>query len=177
LATAATVTTEAPNLINLATGSVVLDTYYGVGDWIAVTQSGTTQQCKIVGRIFDANGQPTSQVIIDKTINNGTAAVALGQAPIYRNVFQKIVRRSLPFAPPSVAANTTNTSNVAQSFASVGNVVDAFFEGDLKGTRMYAKVTAANTITVYHENPTSAAVDVAAATLTLVIYTSGNEMA
>lgn len=177
LATAATVATEAPNLINLATGSVVLDTYYGVGDWIAVTQSGTTQQCKIVGRVFDANGQPTSQVIIDKTISNGTATVALGQAPIYRNVFQKIVRRSLPFAPPSVAANTTTTSNVTQSFASVGNVVDAFFEGDLKGTRMYAKVTAANTITVYHENPTSAAVDVSAATLTLVIYTSGNEMA
>ena len=53
--------------------------------------------------------------------------------------------------------------------AKVGDSVTVAFDKPLQGTRMWAEVTAANTITVYHRNDTGATVDLASGTLTVKI--------
>lgn len=74
---------------------------------------------------------------------------------------------SKTYDPPSLAAGATQSTTVTLTGASVGSPVACSFSVALSGTRMWAEVTATNTVTVYHNNPTASAVDVASGTLTV----------
>ncbi|MFX6505030.1 phage tail fiber protein [Acinetobacter baumannii] len=69
------------------------------------------------------------------------------------------------YDPPSLAAGAVQSTTVTLAGAVVGDAVVCSFSLALNGTRMWAEVTAANTVTVYHQNPTNAAVDIGSGTL------------
>lgn len=71
------------------------------------------------------------------------------------------------YDPPSLAAGAVQSTIVTLAGAVVGNAVVCSFSLPLNGTRMWAEVTAVNTVTVYHQNPTGASVDLASGTLTV----------
>ena len=178
IASSASTVTTAPNIVDLSTGASPQANFYGVGDYISITQSGSIVQYKIVGRVFDSGGLPTAKLLLGTNLNTGTGTVNTApQAPIVRNMFHKAIRRSLTQDLTSVAASSTNSFTVTSGGTTIAMVVDVLFSSDLKGTQLRADVTSAGTITVYHDNPIAAAVDVASGTLTLVAYASGNEMA
>ena len=73
------------------------------------------------------------------------------------------------FDPPSLATATQQSTTVTLSGAKLGDTVSAAFNKPLQGTRMWAEVTAVNTVTVYHRNDTGVAVDLPSGTLTVKI--------
>lgn len=77
------------------------------------------------------------------------------------------VPATAPYDPPSLAAGATQSTVVSLTGAAIGQPAVVAFSQPLQATRMWAEVTAANTVTVYHNNPTAAAVDVASGTLSV----------
>lgn len=76
---------------------------------------------------------------------------------------------SKTYDPPSLAAGAQQSTTVPVAGATLGNMVVCSFSVPLSGTRMWAEVTAANTVTVYHRNDTSAVVDVPSGTLAVKV--------
>lgn len=74
---------------------------------------------------------------------------------------------SKTYDPPSLASGETQSTTVTLTGATVGDAVTCSFSLVLSGTRMWAEVTAANLVTVYHRNDTGATVDLASGTLTV----------
>lgn len=68
---------------------------------------------------------------------------------------------------PSLAAGVVQSTTVTLLGANIGDAVFASMTVSLSGTRLWAEVTTANTVTVYHQNPTGSAVDLASGTLTV----------
>lgn len=66
---------------------------------------------------------------------------------------------------PSLATATQQSTTVTVTGAAQGDIAEASINAALSGSRMWAEVTAANTVTVYHRNDTGSPVDVANATL------------
>lgn len=62
------------------------------------------------------------------------------------------------FDPSSLAAGAIQSTTIAVS-CEIGDSFDCSFSQPLMGTRMWAEVTSANLLTVYHHNPTATAVD------------------
>lgn len=78
------------------------------------------------------------------------------------------LQASVVYDPASLAANEIKTWNVTLTGAVKGETVVAAFDGSLNGTVILdAQVTSNNLVTVYHWNPTTAAVDVASGNLTV----------
>lgn len=73
------------------------------------------------------------------------------------------------FDPPSLTTGTQQTTVLPLSRAKVGDNVSVSFNQPLQGTRMWAEVTAPDTVTVYHRNDTGATVDLPSGTLTIKI--------
>ncbi|MEG2269176.1 MAG: hypothetical protein RSC68_33200, partial [Acinetobacter sp.] len=74
---------------------------------------------------------------------------------------------SVTYDPPSLAAGAQQSTTVTLTGATIGSPVACSFSNALQGTQMWAEVTAANTVTVYHRNGTAAPVDLASGTLTV----------
>lgn len=77
------------------------------------------------------------------------------------------ISASATYDPPSLAAGATQSTTVTLTGATVGKPVACSFSVALGGTRMWAEVTFANTVTVYHRNDTGATVAVGSGTLTV----------
>lgn len=72
---------------------------------------------------------------------------------------------TVTYDPPLLAANAIQSTSVTLTGAAVGNIVSCSLNQPLQGTRLWAEVTATNTVTVYHQNPTASPIDVASGTL------------
>lgn len=73
------------------------------------------------------------------------------------------------YDPPSLAAGATQTTTVTLTGAILGDTVACSFNRSLSGSRMWAEVTATDTVTVYHKNETASALDIASGTLKVKI--------
>lgn len=73
------------------------------------------------------------------------------------------------FDPPLLANNAQQSTTIAVSGVVVGDQAVPTHTAPLKGTRLWAEVTAADTVTVYHRNDTGAAVDVDSGTLAVTV--------
>lgn len=74
---------------------------------------------------------------------------------------------SKTYDPPSLASGAQQSTTVTLTGATLGSLVACSFSLPLSGTRMWAEVTAANTVTVYHRNDTGAPVDLESGTLSV----------
>lgn len=70
-----------------------------------------------------------------------------------------ILSTSVTYDPESLSANEIKYWNVTLTGAKLGDMVACSFDKALNGTRIWAEVTSANLVTVYHQNPTSSVVD------------------
>lgn len=73
------------------------------------------------------------------------------------------------YDPPSLATATQQSTTVALTGAKLGDNVSVSFDKPSQGTHMWAEVTSADTVTVYHRNDTGATVDLPSGTLTVKI--------
>lgn len=72
---------------------------------------------------------------------------------------------SVTYDPPSLTNGTQQSTTVALTGAKLGDMVACSFDKALNGTRIWAEVTSANLVTVYHQNPTATPVDIGTGTL------------
>ncbi len=73
------------------------------------------------------------------------------------------------YDPPSLATATQQSTTVTLTGAKLGDNINVSFNQPLQGTRMWAEVTAVDTVTVYHRNDTGVTVDLPSGTLTVKI--------
>ena len=78
-----------------------------------------------------------------------------------------VLQKTISWNPPSLAAGAVQSTSGTMTGAYVGMPVNMAFDQPLLGTRMWAEITATNTVTVYHHNPTASPVDVAAGIVTV----------
>lgn len=71
------------------------------------------------------------------------------------------------YDPPSLATAAQQSTTVTLTGVKVGDVVACSFSNVLNGTRMWAEVTALNTVTVYHRNDTGNTVDISSGMITV----------
>lgn len=74
---------------------------------------------------------------------------------------------SVTYDPPSIDVNATIETTVTLTGAKLGDMVACSFNKPLNGTRLWAEVTSANLVTVYHQNPTANPVDLTSGTLSV----------
>lgn len=88
-------------------------------------------------------------------------ALASTAADGARVVFNRWATRngSYTYASGSLAANTVTTVTTLTIIgAKIGDKVEAFFNKALSGSRIFAEVTASDTVVIYHHNPTGGSV-------------------
>lgn len=78
---------------------------------------------------------------------------------------QTSLSASVTYDPESLAVNEIKYWNVTLNGAKLGDAVVCSFSRALNGTRIWAEVTGANIVTVYHQNPTATPVDIGTGTL------------
>lgn len=120
------------------------------------------------GNLISAvSGQPiTARVrycdfVSKPNFNLGTAGT------LVYNYNTPVPNASKTYDPPSLGAGLVQSTTLTVNGVSLGDAVTCSFNQPLLGTRMWAEVTASNVVTVYQQNPTAAAVDVASGTLTV----------
>ncbi|MGD4642067.1 hypothetical protein QT746_22555, partial [Xanthomonas citri pv. citri] len=102
--------------------------------------------------------------IINLDINTATKNIT-----VRSDLFTALTVVSVTYDPPSLATATQQSTTVTLTGAKLGDNVSASFSNPLQGTRMWAEVTATNTVTVYHRNDTGVTVDLPNGTLTVKI--------
>ena len=144
----------------------------GIGQYVGITQGGVTKaDTKVIGRVYDVGtSKYTTKLVVDKSFNVDTAVIshADAQKPIFSQV--GFLSRTQTYDPPSLAANAIQSTTVTVTGALVGNTVGVSFSQALgASSRMWGEVTATNTVTVYHQNLTAAALDIASGVLTVKV--------
>lgn len=86
-----------------------------------------------------------------------------------RDVSRCIVYGSKTYDWPSLANGSQQSTTVTATGTKLGDFVNVNMSVPLLGTRMWAEVTADNTVTVYHRNDTGATVDIASGTLSVQV--------
>lgn len=119
-------------------------TGYTVNGQASVTLTGFTQAAK-----FDVYLQ---------FVRNNFVVVCTTKEP-------SILSASVTYDPESLATNEIKYWNVTLTGAKLGDMVACSFDKALNGTRIWAEVTGANIVTVYHQNPTASPIDLAAGIL------------
>lgn len=76
---------------------------------------------------------------------------------------------SVTYDPPSLAPNKIEYWNVTLTGVKLGDMIACSFSRALNGTHIWAECTGANIVTVYHQNPTAATVDIASGTLNVKV--------
>lgn len=102
--------------------------------------------------------------IINLDINTTTKNIT-----VRSDLFTALTVASVTYDPPSLATATQQSTTVTLPGAKVGDTVVVSFSNPLQGTRMWAEVTAADTVTVYHRNDTGVTVDLTSGILTVKI--------
>lgn len=113
--------------------------------------------------LVDANSCFDHSVLdIDNQLTNGLAGIRFG-----KNSFVNAngIWFTATWDPPSLANGAQQSTTVTATGAAIGDFAEVTFGNALSGTRMWAEVTAANTVTVYHRNDTGGAVNLASGTL------------
>ena len=80
-----------------------------------------------------------------------------------------VYEKSVDYNPPALTTATQQKNTVGLKGVKVGKLVNVSFNQPLQGTRMWAEVTAPDTIMVYHRNDTGVTVDLPNGTLTIKI--------
>ena len=111
----------------------------------------------------------SSNIRLANPANNPNPAKVVRNAEYNLPYIPQISTATVTYDPPSLATATQQSTTVALTGAKMGDAVTVSFSNPLNGTRMWAEVTATNTVTVYHRNDTGAAVDLASGTLTVKI--------
>ena len=137
------------------------------------------KSCVVVGT--GNNGNPTGDIVFNApsgyTVNGGSSAIFNGftQAAKF-DVYLQYVRNnfiivcstlppmsalsaSVTYDPPPLAPSQIEYWNVTLTGAKLGDMIACSFDKALSGTRIWAEVTSANLVTVYHHNPTASTVD------------------
>lgn len=142
--------------INFKSGSIV-----GAGDLVQRAETVS------VGTI--ANVYVGSSCAVDAAIKaKANFGVNLGKEQQGTIVLPWRLRyASATYDPTPLAPGAIQSTTVALTGATIGDAVACTFSLPLGGTRMWAEVTSANTVTVYHQNPTTVVVDVSSGTLTV----------
>lgn len=142
--------------IDFKSGSIV-----GAGELVQRAETVT------VGNI--ANVYVGSSCAVDVTIKSkANFGINLGREQQGLIVLPWRLRyASVTYDPPSLVAGLTQSTTVTLTGAVIGDPVACSFSLALNGTRMWAEVTSANTVTVYHRNDTGATVDVGSGILTV----------
>ena len=111
----------------------------------------------------------SSSISLANPANNPNPAKVVRNAEYNLPYIPQIPITTVTYDPPSLATATQQSTTVTLTGAKMGDAVSVSFSNPLNGTRMWAEVTATNTVTVYHRNDTGAAVDLASGTLTVKI--------
>lgn len=117
-----------------------------------------------VGATITATKYIGNGAIINLDINTATKNIT-----VRSDLFTALTVASVTYDPPSLATATQQSTTVTLTGAKLGDAVAVSFSNPLQGTRMWAEVTAADTVTVYHRNDTGAAVNIASGTLTVKV--------
>ena len=100
--------------------------------------------------------------------------VTLGKPIVYNGTAWSVVPVALTAAatynPPSLNNATQQSTTVTVTGAAMGDRAACSFSLALQGTRMWAEVTAADTVTVYHRNDTGGALDIGSGTLRVEVF-------
>lgn len=129
------------------------------GDVIGIQQNdGTTHWTKVVS----VSG---SSITIQNVL---TDAVSIGNSVVVNR--WSILSGFKTYDFPSLAAGAVQNTTIAVSGVTIGRKVDVLFNQPLQGTTLYGEVSSDGVVTVYHQNPTAAAVDVASGSLRAVVY-------
>ena len=166
-----------PKIVNLTEGKKSLHRLFGysnrtikfVGATGNVTQSitfnppaGYTLNGQSSPLVFsNIGGTPVFEVIYHSGVNVTVSLV--GKAP------QSSLSASVTYDPANLAPNEIQYWNVTLNGVKLGDMVACSFSRALNGTRIWAECTGANIVTVYHQNPTAAAVDIASGTLSVKV--------
>lgn len=91
------------------------------------------------------------------------------KSDLQKNIIDVANSTTVVYDPPSLATATQQSTTVTLTGAKLGDNVSVSFNQPLQGTRLWAEVTAADTVTVYHRNDTGATVDIASGNLKVKI--------
>lgn len=129
------------------------------GDVIGIQQNdGTTHWSKVVS----VSG---SSITIQNAL---TDVVSIGNSVVVNR--WSILSGAKTYDFPSLAAGAVQPTTVSVLGAKIGQKVDVLFNQPLQGTVIYGELSSDGVVTVYHQNPTAAAVDVASGSLRVVVY-------
>ena len=117
-----------------------------------------------VGATITATKYIGNGAIINLDINTATKNIT-----VRSDLFTALTAASVTYDQPSLATATQQSTTVTLPGAKVGDTVVVSFDKVLSGTRLWAEVTEADTVTVYHRNDTGAAVYIASGTLTVKV--------
>ncbi len=110
----------------------------------------------------------SSPVVLEGTDEHVFLYVAIdAQTKTLYTAYAKSKTSKVTYDPPSIATNSSVSTTVTLSGATVGSVVQAAFSQYNTDIEISAVVSAANTVTVKFKNTGSAAVDLASGTLTV----------
>jgi hypothetical protein len=104
------------------------------------------------------------------TVSGGVRTTTVFPATVDSRTGTKVLRGSVAYNPPSIAAGGQATTTLVATGGSVGDFVDLSFGADLQGVRLTGYVSAADTVTAVFSNGTAAAVDLPSATLAVRGY-------
>ncbi|WP_409342618.1 hypothetical protein [Paenibacillus sp. MBLB4367] len=136
-----------------------------------------------------ANGAPTGNIVLNAgaglTINGGSSVTFKGSD--YQQSLMLVVSRTaantlkvnainkaekkatLVYDPPSIPTDTQTSTTLALPGAVMGDIVVCSINRALNGMRMWAEVTATDTVTIYFRNDTGFAIDLANLTIAVKI--------
>lgn len=84
-----------------------------------------------------------------------------GSDGIVRENVNPMISVSVAYDPPTLAPGIIQSTTITLTGVRLGDFVVCSFNKSLSGTRLWAEITSADTVTVYHQNPTTTTVDVA----------------
>jgi hypothetical protein len=76
-----------------------------------------------------------------------------------------VMHGEVAYNPPSMATGTETTTTVTVNGAALGDFVQVSFGVDTQGIKLFARVSAANTVTVTLRNDTGGTLDLSSGTL------------
>ena len=83
-----------------------------------------------------------------------------GSDGVVRENVNPMISVSVAYDPPTLAPGIIQSTTITLIGVKLGDFVVCSFNKSLSGTRLWAEITSADTVTVYHQNPTTTTVDV-----------------
>lgn len=125
-------------------------------------------QCTVHGN--DLSGNLTGGLLVTGTITTDKDHSTFANRGAGSNTSNRVLSAAASYDPPSIAAGASTTTTVSALGAAVGDPAVASFTGTLNGIQTRAEVTATHTVTVTFTNPTGGAIDLAPATVRVLVF-------